>query len=209
LPLDVRKGCAFPLSSLKRFEAAPHLQNAMIQISRDKPCYYLTSIAKDRLPVFQTDKIKQIVCNALDEARNSANILLFAYVIMPDHTHLITDGAKAISDVLRYTNGITAKRVIDYLKENNFNDSLLKLRQETKSRNYKHSVFEHHPNAFSIFSEAVFMQKVNYIHQNPVRAGLVERAEDYEFSSARIWRRNPKDDEPLKVDINKIKWREG
>ena len=180
----------------------------MIKISRDNPCYYLTSVAKDRLPIFQTDKIKQLTCNALDEARKSANILIFAYVIMPDHTHLITDGTKEISEVLRYTNGITAKRVIDYLKENNFTSSLLKLRQETKSRNYKHSLFEHHPNAFTINNEATFMQKVNYIHQNPVRAGLVERAEDYKFSSARIWHRNPLDDEPLEVDVDKIKWRE-
>ncbi len=180
----------------------------MIKISRDNPCYYLTSVAKDRLPVFQTDKIKQIVCSALDEARNSANILIFAYVIMPDHLHLITDGAKENSEVLRFTNGITAKRVIDYLKENNFTGSLLKLRQETKSRNYKHSVFEHHPNAFSINNEGTFMQKVNYIHQNPVRAGLVERAEDYRFSSARIWLRKPLDNEPLKVNADKIEWRE-
>ncbi len=179
-----------------------------IKISRDNPCYYLTSVAKDRLPAFQTAKIKQIVCNALDEARRSANLLIFAYVIMPDHLHLITDGAKEISEVLRYTNGITAKRVIDYLKEMKFESSLMKLRQETKSRNYKHSLFEHHPNAFSINNEGTFMQKVNYIHQNPVRAGLIEKAEDYEFSSARIWRRNPLDNEPLRVDIDKIKWRE-
>jgi REP element-mobilizing transposase RayT len=180
----------------------------MIRISRDNPCYYLTSVAKDRLPVFQTEKIKQIVCKALDEARKSANLLIFAYVIMPDHLHLITNGERTISEVVRYTNGITAKRVIDYLKENNYTSSLLKLRQETKQRNYKHSLFEHHPNAFSINNEGTFMQKVNYIHQNPVRAGLVEKAEDYKFSSARIWRKNPSDDEPLSVDIDKIKWRE-
>ena len=180
----------------------------MIKISRDNPCYYLTSVAKDRLPVFKTVKIKQIVCNALNEARKSANIYIFAYVIMSDHLHLITDGAKKASEILRYTNGITAKRVIDYLKENNFTSSLLKLRQETKTRNYQHSLFEHHPNVFAINNEATFMQKVNYIHQNPVRAGLVEKAEDYEFSSARIWRKNPSDNEPLQVDIDKIKWRE-
>ena len=160
------------------------------------------------MPVFRTDKIKQLACNALNEAKDSASILIFAYVIMPDHLHLLTDGAREISDVLRYTNGITAKRVIDYLKENNFTDSLLKLRQETKSRNYKHSLFEHHPNAFLLTNEATFMQKVNYIHQNPVRAGLVEKAEDYKFSSARIWQRKPLEDEPLAVDVNKIKWRE-
>lgn len=179
----------------------------MTKISRDTPCYYLTSVAKDRLPVFQKDKIKIVVCQALNEARNSAKLLIFAYVIMPDHLHIITDGELKSSEVLRYINGITAKRIIDYLKENNFTSSLFKLRQETKARNYKHSVFEHHPNIFSINNEATFMQKVNYIHQNPVRAGLVERAEDYKFSSARIWRKMPLDDEPLKIDIDKIKWR--
>lgn len=208
MPSDVRKGFAFPLRSLNFIEAVPHLPLNMIKISRDKPCYYLTSVAKDRLPVFQTKKIKQIVCKSLDEARNSANLLLFAYVIMPDHIHLITDSSKNISETLRYTNGITAKRVIDHLKENNFTSSLLKLRQETKSRNYKHSLFEHHPNAFTINNEETFMQKVNYINQNPVRARLVEKAEDYEFSSARIWRKKMLDDEPLKMDIEKIQWRE-
>ena len=62
---------------------------------------------------------------------------------------------------------------------------------------------------FSVFSEAVFMQKVNYIHQNPVRAGLVARAIDYRWSSARIWQRCPSEDEPVQVDIDRIQWRRG
>src|ERR1044072_1625325 len=57
----------------------------MFHISRDNPAYYLTSVAHNRLPVFQTDEIKQIVCNAFDEARRSGKIMIFAYVIMPDH----------------------------------------------------------------------------------------------------------------------------
>jgi len=60
---------------------------------------------------------------------------------------------------------------------------------------------------FSIFSEAMFMQKVNYIHLNPVRAGLVEKATDYRWSSARIWQGCPLEDEPLKVNMDKIRWR--
>jgi hypothetical protein len=51
------------------------------------------------------------------------------------------------------------------------------------------------------------MQKVNYIHQNPVRAGLVERVEDYRWSSGRFWSKCPNEDEPLKVDMDKIVWR--
>ncbi len=179
-----------------------------VRISKDNPFYYLTSVANNRLPVFRTDKIKEIVANALDKARKSSGILIFAYVLMLDHYHLITDGSRKPSEVLRYTNGITARRTIDYLKENNFTSSLEKLKQETKKREYKYSLWEHHPNAFSLNNEATFMQKVNYIHQNPVRAELVEKAEDYLYSSARMWCKNPLESEPLEIDIDKIEWRE-
>lgn len=76
----------------------------------------------------EKDGLKQIVCAALDEARNSGGIMIFAYVIMPDHTHLITDNAREIKDVLRFMNGISAKRIIDHLKSNGFESSLAKLR---------------------------------------------------------------------------------
>jgi REP element-mobilizing transposase RayT len=88
--------------------------------------------------------------------------LIFAYVIMPDHLHIITDGSRKASDTLRFLNGISSRRV---------------------------------------------MQRVNYIHQNPVRAGLVERAEDYRWSSVRCWTRRPREDEPVIPDIDKIEWR--
>jgi hypothetical protein len=58
-----------------------------------------------------------------------------------------------------------------------------------------------------IFSERMFMEKVNYIHQNPVRAGLVERATDYRWSSARIWQECPVENEPLLMDKDLIQWR--
>ena len=63
----------------------------MFQISRDNPAYYLTSVTHNRLPIFQKDEIKRIVAEAFDEARRSAGLLIFAYVIMVDHTHLLTE----------------------------------------------------------------------------------------------------------------------
>ena len=63
----------------------------MHTISRDTPALYITAVAKDRLPVFRTDAIKVITCNALDEARKSGGFSIYAYVIMPDHLHAITD----------------------------------------------------------------------------------------------------------------------
>jgi REP element-mobilizing transposase RayT len=181
----------------------------MHTISRDTPALYLTAVARDRLPVFRTDTIKVITCKALDEARKSGGFAIYAYVIMPDHLHAITDSAIKPSKVLQFINGIISRRVIDHLKEHGHNASLLKLRRESGTRGHMYSLWDHHSNVLPIFSEDMFMQKVNYIHQNPVRLGLVERAEDYRWSSVRIWKRRPLEDEPLLVDIDRINWRRG
>ena len=177
------------------------------QISRDSQALYITAVTKNRLPIFKTEVIKTLVCRALDEARSSGKFLIFAYVIMDDHMHLVTNQPTTSADVLRRVKGITARRVIDYLKENNYERSLSKIRHQEWKREHKYSVWQQEKNVFSIFSEAVFMQKVNYIHLNPVRAGLVEKATDYKFSSARIWKGCPLDEEPLRMDVDRILWR--
>jgi hypothetical protein len=53
----------------------------------------------------------------------------------------------------------------------------------------------------------MLLERVHYLHENPVRAGLVSRAEDYRYSRVRCWNGKPLDDEPLLFDINRIKWR--
>lgn len=179
----------------------------MSMISKDTPSLYLTTVAKDRLLIFRTATIKAITCVALDEARKSGGFALYAYVIMPDHLHLITDSARQPSHVLRFVNGIISRRVIDYLKEHGYQSSLEKLRQADKARRYRYSLWDHHNNTLFLTSEGMFMQKVNYIHQNPVRAGLVEWAEDYRWSSVRCWKRCVLDDEPLVMNLDRIVWR--
>ena len=134
---------------------------------------------------------------------------IFSYGIMPDHFHIVTDSKLNQSDTLRYLNGVSARRIIDFLKTSGYEESLAKLRTEEKERGYKHSVWEHHSNTFEIKTEAVLMQKVNYIHYNPVEDGLVEKAEDYLYSSARFWKGCPIENEPLEMDVGKIKWRMG
>ena len=179
----------------------------MFQVSRDNPAYFITSVAHNRLPIFQKDQIKDIVASAFDEARRSGGILVFGYVIMPDHTHLLTDSAREINEVLRFLNGISAKRVIDYLKASGFDSSLEKLRIQERENRHKHSVYEHHSNAIRITGEDAFMEKVNYIHLNPVKEKLAEHPDEYKYSSARQWHHREWDNEPLIVDRKKIKWR--
>jgi REP element-mobilizing transposase RayT len=176
-------------------------------ISKDSPCYFLTSVPKDRLPVFRTDEIKQIAAKALDEARHSGKFALYAYVIMPDHMHVITDSARSSEDTLRFINGIIGHGVIAHLKERGYESSLQKLRQETKRRRYQYSLWDHHPNVRLLLTENMLMERVQYVHQNPVKTGLVQRAEDYLYSSVRCWNGKPLEDEPLLMDIGNIKWR--
>ena len=176
-------------------------------ISHDSPVLYITIVTKDRLQVFRTDWMKEFLCLALNEARKSAGILIFAYTIMWDHLHLLTSRRSTTADALRYLKGITARRVIDHLKEKEHFGSLAKLQHQERNRNHRYSLWQTEKNVLPVFSEGMFMEKVNYIHQNPVRARLSERAEDYRWSSARIWCRRSLENEPLLMDNDLIHWR--
>ena len=176
-------------------------------VSRDHPCYYRTSVTKDRLPVFRSDRMKSVLCAAIDEARRSGKFALYAYVIMVDHFHLITDSTLSPGRTLQFVNGISSRRVIGYLKEHEYQASLNKLRHEKRSRGYVHSLWDHHGDARLLLTERMLMQRVRYTHRNPVRAALTEHEIDYRWSSIRGWNGNPPDDEPLIMDLDRIRWR--
>ena len=178
----------------------------MFRISKNSPAYYVTVVTKDRLPIFHKDRLKEILVRALNEARMSAGLLIFAYVIMPDHFHTLVGSRREPSEVLRFINGISGRRIIDFLKEGGFESSLKKLRHATGRREHKYSTWDHHPNLKLISTENAFIEKANYIHMNPVRAGLVERPQDYRWSSCRIWQRCALEGEPLLMDLDQIAW---
>lgn len=126
---------------------------------------------------------------------------------MPDHVHLLVYSEKTMTEVLRLLNGVAARRIIQYLKENGFERSLFKLRGETRAKNHKHSVWQHHPDSLDIFGEDTFRQKVEYTHINPVQVGLVDDPLAYRFSSARLWAGTADENEPLVTDHREIDWR--
>ena len=177
-------------------------------ISQDSPVLYITIVTRNRLPVFQSEKMKEVLCRALDEARRSGGFLLFAYVIMLDHMHLLASRSSTTSDVLRVLKGLTARRIIDYLRANGYQTSLAKLQHQERDRRYRYSLWQSEKNVLPVFSEGMFVEKLNYIHSNPVRGGLVENATDYRWCSARIWQRWPLENEPLLMDEGVIQWRE-
>lgn len=153
--------------------------------------------------------MKSVVCGALNEARTSGKFLILGLCGHAGSFARYHDGEKKAAAVLRFMNGLISRRVIDFLKQEGHSSSLEKLRRESYRRGHEYSLWDHHPNVRLLTSESMFMQRVHYTHQNPVRLGLVERAEDYRYSNVRIWNRTPLEDEPFIVDIDKMKWRRG
>lgn len=181
----------------------------MPPISKDNVLYFITAVTIHRLPVFQTKALRRVLAQAFNEARVSGTFKIFAYVLMPDHYHIITDNTRKAAEVLRYLNGTSARRVIDHLKAHGHEMSLSKLRRNGASSEQKYSLWEHHSNTFLITSEAMLMKKAQYIHQNPVEEGLVEEASEYDHSSFRYWsRRQLLEHEPIDVDLSAVTWRQ-
>jgi putative transposase len=178
----------------------------MFQISKDNPAFYLTAVTKDRLPIFRPNMLAEVMCSALNKARRSGKFLIFSYVIMLDHLHLVTDSKVDSKDILRLIKGVGSRRIIDHLKENGHIESLEKLKVKHRSDGSDYSVWQRHPNTRLLWSEQMLWQRIQYTHLNPVRAGYVDRPNAWCWSSARIWHGRHLDDEPLEVDRSKIAW---
>ena len=178
----------------------------MFRISRDTPAYYLTAVTKDRLPIFRTDAFARIMCDALVEAKLSGKFLIFAYVVMLDHFHLVTDSEVASKDILRFVKGIASRRIIDHFKQHEHTDSLEKLRIPHRSDGSDFMVWQRHPNTRLLWSEQMLRQRIQYTNLNPVRAELCDHPNDWQWSSARIWNGRSLESEPLQIDRDKIEW---
>ena len=116
---------------------------------------------------------------------------VYAYVIMTNHIHFIAcseDGK--LSDTIRDFKKFTAHKIIAAVRGEPESRREWLLHRFTwnaaqHERNSEHQLWVHGNHAISIRSEEFFRQKMAYIHKNPVRAGWVEREEDYVYSSAR------------------------
>jgi hypothetical protein len=96
----------------------------------------------------------------------------------------------ALSDTLRDFKSYTAKIILNEIRKGNESRKEWMLRQFTSAtlrhkRNANYQFWSQENHAEYIFSNAFMEQKLNYIHNNPVRAGIVLKAEDYKYSSAR------------------------
>ena len=135
----------------------------------------------------------------MEQACKEMKFSLWAYVFMPNHIHLIIrpqEHVYSISQILKKIKEPVAVKAIAYLKENNV-EGLKKLSTGWKDQRYrfwqKGGGYDRNINCFDTLVKAV-----RYIHNNPVRKGLVEKPEDWFYSSAREWMNRGKG--PLMID---------
>ena len=111
---------------------------------------------------------------------------------MSNHVHLVVSAVRNnLSDILRDFKKFTSKQIIKTI-ENHPRESrkewMLKIFSsagQKNSRNTNYQFWQQDSHPIELFSEKFINQKINYIHLNPVKAGIVDKAEEYIYSSAR------------------------
>ena len=147
---------------------------------------FFTATVLEWKPLLQQDNFKDIIINSLEFLVKDNRVEIFGFVIMKNHIHLIwrvTNEHKPIKvqqSFMKYT----AQMMIKEMK-NNHPKVLEHFKVNAKDRTYQ--IWERNSLSVEIRSNKIFFQKLHYIHQNPVKAQLVEKEEDYFYSSASLY----------------------
>lgn len=133
-----------------------------------------------------TNECKNIIINSLQFLVNDKRIRLYAFTIMSNHIHLIwqpladNTPSSIQSSFMKYT----AQQIIRYLQKTDTN-ILEGLKVNKGDRAYQ--VWKREALSVELQSSAVFNQKLDYIHYNPVKAELCLQPEEYYYSSAKFY----------------------
>jgi putative transposase len=164
--------------------------------------YYITSVIYNRLPVFKQPSFIIPIIDSLNFYRYKQSYRLLGFVIMPDHIHLLiwphgdTPVGDMMRDLKRFTSGrITRQAEVEGKQE--WLNAFHAAGEKTDRAEYK--VWQDDYWDKNVFSERMVLEKLNYMHNNPVRAGLTNAAADYPYSSCRNYELN---DETL-IEIDK------
>jgi putative transposase len=130
-------------------------------------CFFVTTSFKNRKKYGEIEGVYEILEENLIFYSNKYKAKISGYVLMPSHLHM-----------LLFINGDKLSRFMRDFKKFTAQKSL------TKCAINSHNVWMSRYDRLAIVTEEIFRIKLNYIHYNPVRAGLVTKPEDWRWSSA-------------------------
>ena len=148
--------------------------------------HFLTCTVVNWIPIFSQPKFTQIILDSFDFLCREQRLALHAYVIMENHLHLIASSENLSKEIANFKS-FTARSIVDRLKTDKAEYLLKQLkfhkRLHKNTQDYQFWQEGSHPQA--ITSEDMFLQKLEYIHNNPVRRGYVDEPAHWRYSSCR------------------------
>jgi putative transposase len=152
-----------------------------------------------RRPFLCKDRTRLYFLEALDRARKNSGFHLWAYVIMPEHVHLLVwhpEDNYSTAGFLKSVKQSVARRAIGYVRAH-APESLRLF--DTGQQGCRYRFWENGPGYDRNVTKIATLSKMfDYIHENPVLRGLVDYPEDWYWSSARAWATG--EDIPISID---------
>ena len=152
--------------------------------------YFVTTTIVEWQYVFTSSEYFEVVIDGLRHCVARKGLHLHAFVIMPNHAHYILSAGegKNLSNVMRDFNTHTSREITRLLEVNN--KSLLVVfatAADEEGRGNKYKVWQEGFHPIALESDDFIQQKLNYLHNNPVRKGYVDLPEHWMYSSARSY----------------------
>jgi REP element-mobilizing transposase RayT len=158
--------------------------------------YFVTFTVVEWLNVFTKPEYLQILWDSLQYCRNEKGLRLFGFVFMTNHVHLIIsahDENIKLWQIIRDFKKFTAQKIIQVMQKEENRHWILDVMRTVGKENNANTQYQfwiQDDGAEEIQSDKFFIQKLNYIHDNPVRAGIVTDACGYVWSSARLYEKD-------------------
>ncbi|MEM0992935.1 MAG: transposase [Bacteroidota bacterium] len=155
--------------------------------------HFLTMTTVGWVDAFTRQKYREIIIDSLRHCQKYKGLVINAYVIMSNHLHLIGYAKEGyeLSAIVRGFKKFTSKQIIQDLIQNTKESRsewmlrLLKYYAKYNKNNTTYQFWQQHNQLIELVSPKWILQKIAYVHLNPVRNGIVELAEHYVYSSAR------------------------
>ncbi|MEO7310556.1 MAG: transposase [Chitinophagaceae bacterium] len=154
--------------------------------------YFVTSTVVGWADVFTRDIYRNILLDSFRFCQQKQGLNIHAWVLMPNHFHMICsfrDGHQP-GMVLKNIKSFTAIKIIDAVIKNHQEsrkDWLLPLFEQhgkQQKSNFRYQFWQHENHPILLDNKVMYLQRMHYLHENPVRAGFVIHGYDWLYSSA-------------------------
>ena len=162
------------------------------QIKDQSAPHFITCQVVGWADVFSRQAYRDIIIESLRFCVENKDLIIYAYVIMTNHIHLLVrSNGNNLSDIIRDFKRFTANRIL-YEVEHSIEESrkewlemIFEYYAKYNKRADKRQFWTHENHAVELSTNDMIDSRLDHIHENPVKAGWVEKPEDYLYSSAR------------------------